>query len=79
MDKHTHDKRDRKDKALPSPKNMRSPVRSPGKSKGKREEKKHGHGRYNWGPVIDTTPLNDEECDDPRDTVLQVTEYKREA
>ena len=73
MDKPSHDKRERKDKALPSPKNMRSP------GKGKKEEKKNGNGRFNWGPVIDTTPLNEEECDDPRDnTVLQVTEYKSE-
>ena len=74
MDKHSHEKHERKDKSLPSPKNMRSPS----KSKGKREEKKQGHGRYNWGPVVDTTPLNVEECDDPRDnTVLHVTEYKQ--
>jgi hypothetical protein len=60
-DKHSQNKHERKDRPLPLPKNMRSPGKS------KKEEKKHGHGRYNWGPVIDTTPLNDKECDDPRD------------
>ena len=62
----------RKDKALPLPKNMRSP------GKGKKEEKKHGNGRYNWGPVVDAQPLDEWECDDLRDTVLVATEFTRE-
>ncbi|MAU01373.1 MAG: hypothetical protein CL608_29890 [Anaerolineaceae bacterium] len=58
-----------KDKALPLSKNMRSP------GKGKKIEKKNGYGRYNWGPVVDTQPLENKECDDLRDTVLVATEY----
>ena len=40
-------KREHRDKSLPAPKNMRSP--------GKNDEKKGGHGRYNWGPLMDKT------------------------